>query len=224
MGYYIDLEKISIGEYRDKLESAYLPPSRMILKEKLDERFGHLNDMGIRNVKELLQLLRKKDKVAELQKTSCFSGEYLTILLRELNSLLPKPNKVGDFPGVSNDTVLALEKLGIKDTLKLFDKVLTPESRAELARLTGIPASEVLKLAKFTDLSRIKWVGVSFANMLCEAGFDTVEKLADADPVWLHEKINQVNKENSFYKGQIGLNDMRIVVETAKEVPVQIKF
>jgi hypothetical protein len=224
MGYYIDLEKISTGEYRDKLESAYLPPSRMILKEKLDERFGHLNDMGIRNVKELLQLLRKKDKFAELQKTSCFSGEYLTVLLRELNSLLPKPNKVGDFPGVSNDTVMALEELGIKDTLKLFDKVLTPESRAELAQLTGISASEVLKLAKFTDLSRIKWVGVSFANMLCQTGFDTVEKLADADPVWLHEKINQVNKENSFYKGQIGLNDMKIVVETAKEVPVQIKF
>ena len=37
MGYYIDLEKVTIDDYREKLESGYLPPSRMILKEKLDE-------------------------------------------------------------------------------------------------------------------------------------------------------------------------------------------
>jgi hypothetical protein len=40
MGYYIDFEKVTIDEYRLKLESAYLPPSRMMLKDKLDERFG----------------------------------------------------------------------------------------------------------------------------------------------------------------------------------------
>ena len=40
MGYYIDLEKISIDDYKVKLQSAYLPPSRMVLKERLDERFG----------------------------------------------------------------------------------------------------------------------------------------------------------------------------------------
>ena len=37
MGYYIDIEKIAIDDYRIKLASAYLPPSRMILKDKLDE-------------------------------------------------------------------------------------------------------------------------------------------------------------------------------------------
>lgn len=63
MGYYIDLEKITIDDYRIKLESAYLPPSRMILKEKLDERFGYFKSIGLRNVKELIQLLKKKGQV-----------------------------------------------------------------------------------------------------------------------------------------------------------------
>jgi len=36
MGYYIDSEKISIDDYKVKLQFAYLPPSRMVLKEKLD--------------------------------------------------------------------------------------------------------------------------------------------------------------------------------------------
>jgi hypothetical protein len=55
MGYYINLEKISIDDYQTKLESAYLPPSRMILKEKLDERFGYFKKIGIKNVKGLLR-------------------------------------------------------------------------------------------------------------------------------------------------------------------------
>lgn len=48
MGYYIDLERITIDRYKTKLGSSYLPPSRMILKEKLDERFGYFKEKGIK--------------------------------------------------------------------------------------------------------------------------------------------------------------------------------
>ena len=63
MGYYIDLEKISIDDYQIKLESAYLPPSRMILKDRLDERFQYFKSLGVKNVRELIQLLKKKEKI-----------------------------------------------------------------------------------------------------------------------------------------------------------------
>lgn len=56
MGYYIDLEKISIDGYRKKFESA-LPPSRLILNDRLDERFGYFKSIGIKNVKGLIQEL-----------------------------------------------------------------------------------------------------------------------------------------------------------------------
>jgi len=91
MGYYIDLEKLSIDDYRLKLESAYLPPSRILLKEKLEERFTYFKTLGISNVKDLMQLLKKKDTFSQLSKQDVFAGDYLTILLRELNSTLPKP-------------------------------------------------------------------------------------------------------------------------------------
>lgn len=35
MGYYIDLEKISLDEYKSKLEAGFLPPGKMILKENI---------------------------------------------------------------------------------------------------------------------------------------------------------------------------------------------
>ena len=136
MGYYIDLEKISIDDYREKLESAYLPPSRLILKDKLDERFGYFKSIGIKNVKGLIQVLKKKDKLAELSKVDCFSGDYLTILLRELNSTLPKPNKISDFIDIKKNTIDRLEKIGITNTEKLYARVVKKSDRQKLADLT----------------------------------------------------------------------------------------
>lgn len=224
MGYYIDLKNITINAYRNKLESAYLPPSRMILKDQLDERFEYFQSIGIENTQELIQTLKKKGKIEELQKVEHFSDDYLKILLRELNSILPKPNKINEFPRISSDAVIELEKLGIKNTLKLYDKIKTKQSRKELTKTTGISESIILELAKLTDLSRIKWVGVKFARMLLDLGFDSVEKASKADPNLLHIQINKISKEKNFYKGHIGLNDIKIFVEAAKEVPITIEY
>jgi hypothetical protein len=224
MGYYINLEKISIDDYRVKLASAYLPPSRMILKEKLDERFGIFKSAGIDNVKSLLQILKNKDKFAALSKLACFSGDYLTILLRELNSTLPKPNKLVDFTGISKDTIDKLEKIGIKNTEKLYEKVVRKSGRKEFADATGIDYQDMLKLTKLTDLSRIKWVGVTFAQILCDIGVDTAEKVSKSEPTDLHSKVNQYIKERNIFKGQIGLNDINILIEAASEIPLEIEY
>lgn len=224
MGYYIDLEKITIENYSNKIKSAYLPPSRMMLKEKPDERFGYFKNIGIKNVKELLQLLKKKDKYAELQKLDLFSGDYLTILLRELNSTLPKPNKIADFAGISKETVSKLEQIGITNTEKLYDQIVSSDKRHDLALSTGIKDSDILELSCLTDLSRIKWVGVAFARMLYDLGIETAEKASKSDPVDLHFRINQLNKTNDNFKGHISLNDIKIFVAAAKEIPFEIEY
>ena len=222
MGYYINLASISIDSFKNKLEAAYLPPSRMMLKENTKERFNYFKSIGIGNVDELLQLLKKKDKLTELSKVSCFSENYLKILLRELNSIQPKPVMINEFPGVSSGTIEKLEKAGIKNTVKLFENVITDTSRKELAGTTGVDQEEIIILTKLSDLSRIKWVGATFARMLFDLGYDSAEKVSKANSEELHKKINQFNKEKNIFKGQIGLNDIKIVVGTAKELPKDI--
>lgn len=224
MGYYIDLEKITIKDYQKKLESAYLPPSRMILKEKLDERFEYFENTGIKNVKELIQLLNKKDKFAELSKINCLSGDYLTILLRELNSTLPKPNKITDFIEIAKLTISSLEKIGITNTEKLYNKVIKKSDRQKLADSTGIKYQDILELTKLSDLSRIKWVGVTYAQMLYNLEVDTVEKVSESDPIDLHARINQMIKKKNIFKGAIGLNDVKILIESASELPLEIEY
>ncbi|MDX9847910.1 MAG: DUF4332 domain-containing protein [Tenuifilaceae bacterium] len=196
----------------------------MMLKERLDERFGQFKSMGIRNVKELLLLLKRKETLTELSAVECLAGDYLIILLRELNSMLPKPNSIADFTGIAPDTVDRLVRVGIKNTEKLYYRVLTHAQRTALSEVTGISIGEILELAKLSDLSRVKWVGVTFARMLYELGVDTVEKATQADPVALQAHLNQLNREKNFYKGTIGLNDIRIFVEMAKELPLEIEW
>lgn len=198
MGYYIDLDKISIDDYRRKLESAYLPPSRLILKDKLDERFEYFKSIGINNVQELMQLLRKKDKWVELSKIDLLSGDYLNILLRELNSSLPKLNKLSDFKEIAEETIVCLEKIGINNTEKLYDRVVKKSDRQKLANSIGIDYKDILEITKLADLSRIKWVGVTYAQMLYDLGVDSVEKVGVSDPIDLHSRINQMIKEKSI--------------------------
>ena len=224
MGYYIDFENMSIGTYREKLENAYLPPSRMLLKEKLDERFGVFGQMRISTVMELIQLLKDKKKMAELSEMDILSGDYLPVLLREMKSTLPKPKRLTEFSWISQKTTDALAAIGIKNTFQLYDKVRTKADRYQLANAEGINEQELLELTRLTDLSRIKWVGVTYARMLLDLEVDTTKKVSECDPTDLHQRLNSYIREKEVFKGAIGLNDVNILIETAGELPVEIEY
>ncbi|NJK95142.1 MAG: DUF4332 domain-containing protein [Bacteroidales bacterium] len=126
--------------------------------------------------------------------------------------------------GISSETVALLESKGIKDTLTLFDKVKTQTDREILSRDTGIRPEEIMLLTKLTDLSRIRWVGCTFARVLYEAGFETTTSVAEADYQYLYNTILRLNSEKNLYKGQIGLNDMKLCVLSAREVSSEIEY
>jgi len=224
MGYYIDLQNIGIDVYKEILKSADLLPSRMVLKENIDEIFNLIKKQKIENVDELQKALRNKKKLQDFSKRSGIQEDYLKILVREVNSYRQKPNRIKDFPGVSEDVILKLENLGLENTLQLFDKILTPQNRNELSSQAGISEREILRLAKLTDLSRIRWVNHTFAYVLLEAGYDTAEKVAGADYQELYQTVKKLNEEREIYKGHIGLHDMKLCVEAAKDVSSEIEY
>lgn len=224
MGFYIDLKNISIDKYKKILKSADLLPSRKILKANIDDIFDTIKKQEIENVDELRRGLRNKNKLQEFSKKSGISEDYLKILIRVTNSYRQKPNKIKDFPGLSENVILKLEDLGIRNSLQIFDKILTPQSRNEISSQTGISEHEISKLAKLTDLSRIRWVNHTFAYVLLEAGYDTAEKVAGANFKELYEEVIKLNEERGIYKGHIGLHDMKLCVEVAKDVSLEIEY
>ena len=160
----------------------------------------------------------------------CISIEEYKKILKS-SDLLPSRmilkdniNKIKDFPGIADDTVLKLENIAIKNTLQLFEKIVTSKNRIELSKQTGIDKNEVLKITKLTDLSRIRWVNHTFAYVLLEAKYDTVEKVANANYKELFETVKQLNEERKLYKGHIGLHDMKLCVDAAKDVSLEIEY
>lgn len=224
MSYYIDLNNISLDEYSKILKSADLLPSRKMLLENVDRNLESIKKQGVKNLADLLSALKNKNKLQAFAEQSGVPEDYLAVLNREIKGYLPKPNKLKDFPGLNKEMILKLEEIGITNTLKLYDKVLTPQKRKELAQALGIPKSEILQLTKLTDLSRIKWVNHTFANVLYLAGFDMLEKVASADYHNLYEKVKKLNEQQHLYKGHIGLNDMKRCIEAAKDVPQEIEY
>ncbi len=224
MGYYIDLNKMKVSQYQEKLKLADLLPSRMILKKHIDSNFNSIKELGISNIEELLKSINTKKKIQEFSKLSNIDEKYLTILAREIKSYRQKPNRLKDFLKVPSEIIEKLEKAGIKNTQHLYPKVLTSEDRIKLAKELTIHKNEILKLAKLTDLSRIRWVNHTFAYVLLEAGYDTTEKVANADHQELYETVKQLNQEREIYKGHIGLHDMKLCVEAAQDLSFEIEY
>ena len=224
MGYYIDLKKISISKYKKILKTADLLPSWKILEKNIDKNLYIIKKQNIENLDELLKALKDKSKLKNFSKQSGLSENYLAVLKRVVNGYLPRPNRIKDFVCISEDTTLKLENLGIKNTFQLYKEILTEKNRDELSNKTGISRNEIIRLAKLTDLSRIRWVNHTFAYVLLEAGFDTAEKVANADFKNMYVTIKKLNKEKNLYKGNIGEHDMKLCVEAAQGLMFEIKY
>jgi hypothetical protein len=224
MGYYIDLKSISVDKYKEILKTAELIPSWKILEKDIDKNLDIIKKNNIRNLDELLIALKDKDKIQKFSEQSGLQEDYLTVLKRVVNGYRQKPNRIKDFTCVTDDTVVKLEKEGIKNTLKLYDMILTDEKRKAISNKTGISKDEIVKLTKLTDLSRIRWVNHTFAYVLLEAGYDSAEKVANADYQELYKTVKQLNEERKIYNAHIGVRDMKIVVEAAKDLKFEIEY
>jgi hypothetical protein len=224
MGYYIDLKSISIDKYKEILKTAELIPSWKILEKDIDKNLDVIKKCNIKNLDELLIALKDKDKVQEFSKRSGLEEDYLAVLKRVVNGYRQKPNRIKDFTCITEKTVVKLEKVGIKNTLKLYDMILTDEKREAISNKTGINKDEIIKLAKLTDLSRIRWVNHTFAYVLLEAGYDTTEKVANADHQELYKVVKQLNEKRKIYNAHIGVRDMKMVVEAAKDLIFEIEY
>jgi hypothetical protein len=222
--YYIDLSRITLQDYEKQLATAELLPSRRILQEELHPRFDCLRAQGFQVLSQLLAALKTPPKIKALAQKSGLPEEYLVILKREINSSLPKPVDLADFPGLDPETVSKLALLGIANTRQLFARVKNAADRRALGEETGIPAQEILELTRLTDVCRIKWVGANFARLLVDSDWDTVEKVAQASYPQLHEQLVRINAAKQYFKGMFGLNDTKLCVLAARDVPQAIQY
>ena len=182
MEYYtLDPSLISLDRFFQLIRTKRMLPGRVMLREKMEDRFVVLVEAGISNLKDLIRQLGSKQKMESFSSRWNLPYPYLVLLKREAGSYLAKPYPLSNFPGIPFEYTESLRSRGIKNTRDFFQMVQTHEQRSEFTLKTGIPEARLLELYALCDLSRITGVGGIMARFCYEAGIRSVSEFAVAE-------------------------------------------
>ena len=117
-----------------------------------------------------------------------------------------------------------LRAAGVRGTNDLLKKGSTKRGRQTLAELSGVSEKLVLEWVNHADLFRIKGVGPEYADLLEEAGVDTVPELAQRNPDNLYAKMAEVNAAKKLVRRLPTKGMVKAWVSQAKELPRVIEY
>jgi hypothetical protein len=212
--YHIDTERYSLKRFKEGLASREMIPSRVVLKEDLEERLQIIESRGITNLKELMDRLKTKPKIEAFAKESGLPTDYLILLNREAKSYLPNPVRLDKFPGVENDDINRLEALGIKNSRHLFNSAKKNKDREQLAEATGINIKRLDELLGLSDLSRVYGVGPVFARILFDLGIKSTMELVG----YSGEEIIRIYEQATQKKADFGIAEIQFTLDLAREL------
>jgi len=132
--------------------------------------------------------------------------------------------KIEEIEGIGPTYAKKLTEASIKTTDELLEAGSTSKGRDKLAEKTGITPKLILEWVNLADLFRIKGIGSEYADLLEEAGVDTVAELSKRVPENLHAKMLEVNKEKKLVRRPPTLNEVKDWVEQAKKLPRKVEY
>jgi len=117
-----------------------------------------------------------------------------------------------------------LNQARITTTDDLLARCRTPSHREMLAAETGIGGKLILEWANLADLMRISGVAEEYADLLEEAGVDTVKELKHRVPENLYEKLVEVNEEKNLVRRLPSPEDVADWVKQAKNLEPTLEY
>ncbi len=132
--------------------------------------------------------------------------------------------KLTKIEGVGEFYAQKLQEAGVRTTQALLEKGASPQGRQEIAEKTGISGTLILEWVNHVDLFRIKGVGEEYADLLEEAGVDTVPELAQRNPEHLYQKMVAVNQEKKLVRRLPTQAQVSDWIEQAKQLPRIITY
>ncbi len=117
-----------------------------------------------------------------------------------------------------------LKTLGITKTGDLLSEGATPAGRKKIADVSGISSKLILEWVNMVDLFRVKGIGEEYADLLEEAGVDTVPELAQRNPENLYQQLLKTNAEKNLVRRSPGLSEVKSWVDQAKKLPRVVTY
>lgn len=117
-----------------------------------------------------------------------------------------------------------LSKAGIGSTDTLLSKGATKKGRKALQEQTGISQKLILEWVNHADLFRIKGIGGQYADLLEEAGVDTVPELATRKADALTEKMLKVNDKKNLVNRPPSIKEVQKWIAAAKKMKRVVEY
>jgi predicted flap endonuclease-1-like 5' DNA nuclease len=132
--------------------------------------------------------------------------------------------KLTEIEGVGATYAAKLKDAGVETVEALLEAGATPRGRQELEEKTGLSPKLILEWVNLADLMRIKGVGEEYADLLEEAGVDTVKELRNRNPDNLHAKILEVNEQKKLVRRPPTRDMVAQWVQQAQELPPKLTY
>ncbi len=112
-----------------------------------------------------------------------------------------------------------LKEAGIRGVNSLLNAGATKKGRTEIAKKSDISEKLILEWVNHCDLFRLTGVGGEYADLLEEAGVDSIPELAKRKADALHKKLTETNLEKKLVRSLPSLERVEGWIEEAKSLP-----
>jgi hypothetical protein len=112
-----------------------------------------------------------------------------------------------------------LKKANVTTTEELLGKAAKAKDRKALAKTTGLPAADLLALAKRCDLLRIKGVGSEMVLLFEAAGVKSTADLVKTDAAKLMTAVTDANKTAKITEKPPTEPQLADWIDQAKKLP-----
>ena len=191
--------------------------------KKLTRILKSLENAKIRNYPDLMEKVETREKCENfLESTKIPFKDLISLLNYVFRWVLPFRNVyLKQLIDPENESHMAyikkLKEHDIKFNLDILECCRTRKGRAKLSETARIPEDFILDLVNRADLTRLPYMSKKTVEHLCNAGYDSVGKLAKVEAGKLREDM-----KSHFNKVSIRLGsfiDLAGLVEWARTVP-----
>jgi predicted flap endonuclease-1-like 5' DNA nuclease len=126
--------------------------------------------------------------------------------------------------GIGPAMTARLKALGIRTTDKLLEASKTARDRKALARKLDTDERTILRWANLADRMRIKGVREPYAELLKDAGVDTVKELKYRNPGRLAQAMAEANAKRKRVRLLPSEKRVGRWIEAAKRLDLKIRY
>jgi predicted flap endonuclease-1-like 5' DNA nuclease len=132
--------------------------------------------------------------------------------------------KLTTIEGIGEVYAGKLQQAGINTVEALLDAGATPKGRENLEGKTGIGHKLILEWVNLADLMRIKGVSEEYADLLEEAGVDTVKELRNRNADNLYTALADTNKAKKLVRRLPSQAQVADWIQQAKTLPPKVTY